>query len=582
MGTTMKAISAAMKLIDVKKQNLKKAFEDLQSHSSSLSSFTLTWSHIDSHFTSLHSSLQHQFQFLQTLESQSPSIPPNSTPARPQLKSLCQNMDAIGLRSYIISNPRDRDSIRLELADAFASCRDPGALVLDTMSGFSSTNDVELRRSCVMFLEELMVLKTEIKGEAREKAMILAIDCKEMLSGVTSINNNIFGLLGFLLLVAVYGLRHAFSVDELMDYVVVVAKNKIAVQLCRLLDFGDNIAGIIEKLISKGNQLIAVKFIFEFEMTKQFPPVPLLEEYAKESKSLVQKIRMSGDVNSQKMRDATLNELDKLKSVVKCVEDYKLASEFPKLNVLMQRIRNLEREKSNRKRAGAASASVFGKQPKLQKKNIMNHSQTSEQADPVTVTKRDNMSEKQLKLQKETVINHLQPADPASVTTRDTASVTTKNTANLTIPENVVTSAIPSYQQTATYAAAPIGPYGMATSNPDTHPYAAAHIEPYVMASSNPETHLYAAAHIEPYAMTSTYNGNPAFYPSGSQIPGETFEMSLYEQSGPPMGFNGNIPATSSGLYPPVSQMPSGYNVGNTAYGGYGWAPEYHPSYYPQ
>lgn len=155
-------------------------------------------------------------------------------------------MDGIGLRNYIINHPRDRDNIRLELADAFASCPDPGALVLDTMSGFSSTNDFELRRSCVMFLEELMEIKTEIKGEAREKAMILAIDCKEMLSSITSINNNTFGLLGFLLLVAVYGLRHAFSVDELMDYVVAVAKNKIAVQLCRLLDFGDNIAGQLD------------------------------------------------------------------------------------------------------------------------------------------------------------------------------------------------------------------------------------------------------------------------------------------------------------------------------------------------
>lgn len=577
----MKAISAAMKLIDVKKQNLKKAFEDLQSHSSSLSSFTLTWSHIDSHFNSLHSSLQHKFQFLQTLESQSQSlesqsqsssIPPKSgtatATARPKLKSLCQNMDAIGLRNYIINHPRERDSIRLELADAFASCPDPGSLVLDTMSGFSSTNDFELRRSCVMFLEELMQLKTEIKGQAREKAMILAIDCKEMLNRITSINNNTFGLLGFLLLVAVYGLRHAFSVDELMDYVVSVAKNKIAVQLCRLLDFGDNITGIIEKLISKGNQLIAVKFIYEFEMTKQFPPVPLLEEYAKESKSLVQKIRMSGDINSQKMRDATLNELDKLKSVVKCIEDYKLASEFPKLNVLVQRIQKLEREKSNRKRAGAASASVLEKQPKLQKNNIMNHPQTTEQADPVTVTKRNYIPEKQSKPQKETLINHLQPADPACVTTRDTASVTTRDTANLTISENIVTSAIPSYQQPDPYAAAPIGPYGMASSNPDTHPY--------------------AAAHIGPYAMTSSNHGNPAnFYPSGSQMPGETFEMAgsssgLYEQSGPPMGFNGNIPATSSNLYPPGSQMPSGYYDGNTAYGGYGWAPEYHPSYYPQ
>lgn len=473
-------------------------------------------------------------------------------------------MDAIGLRNYIINHPRERDSIRLQLADAFASCPDPGSLVLDTMSGFSSTNDFEVRRSCVMFLEELMQLKMEIKGEAREKAMILAIDCKEMLNSITSINNNnTFGLLGFLLLVAVYGLRHAFGVDELMDYVVAVAKNKIAVQLCRLLDFGDNIAGIIQKLISKGNQLIALKFIYEFEMTKQFPPVPLLEEYAKESKSLVQKIRMSGDINNQKMRDATLNELDKLKSVVKCIEDYKLASEFPKLNVLMQRIRKLEKEKSNRKRAGAASASVLEKQPKLQKNNIMNHSQTTEQADPVTVPRRNNMPEKQSKLQKETIINHLQPADPASVTTRDTAS-----TANLTIPENVVTSAIPLYQQPAPYAAAPIGPYGMANSNPDTHPY--------------------AAANIGPYAMTSSNHGNPAnFYPSGSQIPGETFEMAglssgIYEQSGPPMGFNGNIPATSSSLYPPGSQMPSGYYDGNTAYGGYGWPPEYHPSYYPQ
>lgn len=61
------------------------------------------------------------------------------------------------------------------------------------------------------------------------------------------------------------------------------------------------VAGIIEKLISKGNHIIAVKFIYEFEMTKQFPPVPLLEEYAMESKSVVHKIRMSGDVNSHKM-----------------------------------------------------------------------------------------------------------------------------------------------------------------------------------------------------------------------------------------------------------------------------------------
>lgn len=258
-------------------------------------------------------------------------------------------------------------------------------------------------------------------------------------------------------------------------------------------------------------------------------------------------------------RDAKLNELDKLKSVVKCIEDYKLASEFPMLNVLMLRIRKLERGKSKRKRAGAASASVLEKQQKLQKNSIINHSEITEQADPVTVTRRNTMPKKQSKLPKDTIIKHIQPADPASVSTRDIA--------NLTIAEKVVTSAIPSYQQPLPYAAAPIGPYGMAGSNPDND--------------------TYAASRIGPYATTGSNHGNLSnLYPSGSQLPCETFgkagfSAGLYEQSEPPMGFTSNIPATGSSLYPSGLQIPSGYYDGNTAYGGYGWAPEYHPSYNP-
>lgn len=254
-----------------------------------------------------------------------------------------------------------------------------------------------------------------------------------------------------------------------------------------------------------------------------------------------------------------MNELDRLKSVVKCVEDYKLASEFPKLNALMQRIRKLEREKPNKKRAGAASASVHEKQAKLQNSSITNHSQT-EQDGAVPVTKRNTVQEKQSNLQKETAFDRMQPADPASVTTRDSS--------NLRIPETAVTSAIPSYQQPNPYAAAPIGPYGMVGSNPDFD--------------------TYASAHMGSYALTTSSHENPAnFYPSGSQIPGETYGMTglssgMYEQSEPPMSFNSNIPAPSSSLCPPGSQMPAGYYDGNTAYGGYSWAPEYHPSYYPQ
>ncbi|GMY31046.1 FRIGIDA-like protein 1 [Fagus crenata] len=70
---TLKTISAALKLIDSKKENLKKAFDELQSHSSLLSSFSLTWSDRDSHFTTLHDSLTQRFHLLESLESSQPN-----------------------------------------------------------------------------------------------------------------------------------------------------------------------------------------------------------------------------------------------------------------------------------------------------------------------------------------------------------------------------------------------------------------------------------------------------------------------------------------------------------------------------
>jgi hypothetical protein len=55
------------------------------------------------------------------------------------------------------------------------------------------------------------------------------------------------------------------------------------------------LADLIQKLISKGKQLLAVKFIFEFELTEKFPPVPLLKSYLKDAKKLAVKVRKEGN-----------------------------------------------------------------------------------------------------------------------------------------------------------------------------------------------------------------------------------------------------------------------------------------------
>jgi hypothetical protein len=65
---TVEMISAALECTDVKKEDLKKAFDELQSHPSVLASFSLEWSDLDAHFTALQKSLTERFHLLESLE----------------------------------------------------------------------------------------------------------------------------------------------------------------------------------------------------------------------------------------------------------------------------------------------------------------------------------------------------------------------------------------------------------------------------------------------------------------------------------------------------------------------------------
>lgn len=61
------------------------------------------------------------------------------------------------------------------------------------------------------------------------------------------------------------------------------------------------LADLIQKLVSKGKHLLAVKFISEFGLTDKFPPVPILKSYVKESKKLAKKVCKDGNNSRQSM-----------------------------------------------------------------------------------------------------------------------------------------------------------------------------------------------------------------------------------------------------------------------------------------
>lgn len=49
--------------------------------------------------------------------------------------------------------------------------------------------------------------------------------------------------------------------------------------------------GVIEVLVNSGRQIDAVNLAFAFELTEQFPPVPLLQSYLKEASKASSQIK---------------------------------------------------------------------------------------------------------------------------------------------------------------------------------------------------------------------------------------------------------------------------------------------------
>lgn len=268
MATTLETISEALQQIDSKKSDLKKAFDDLQSHSTLISSFSLSWSDLDSHFTSLQSSLTDQFRLLQTLQSQSTADPeppagpaaddaepepePESAPPRPELVAFCEKMDGLGLRKYVNETSKERNAVRAELPSALRRAPDPAAMVLDAMQGFFGEGEKRrgdkdlafnaLRRSCVLLLEQLMAVRPNVGGDVRERAKALAAEW--IRKGKTSADSDKpLESLGFLHLVAAYGLVSEFDSDEILDHFVFIARHRQAIELCRKIVPEDNVKG---------------------------------------------------------------------------------------------------------------------------------------------------------------------------------------------------------------------------------------------------------------------------------------------------------------------------------------------------
>nr|GEU88720.1 FRIGIDA-like protein 1 [Tanacetum cinerariifolium] len=276
-----------------------------------------------------------------------------------------------GLRDFIANNADDPLALLAQLPGAYAHAPDPASMVLEAVSdGFYSNGGKEVtelglvRGACLVMLEGLVGFC--VGDEVRDKAMEIANKwVRRCVLGSQEVRE--VNVLGFLFLVGVYGLVDTFGIDELIDCFVVVARRRQAVELSRRMVPSDKLNDLIQKLINKEMHVSAVKFSIELQKTDVFPPVRLLEEQKLKSMRAIEYTRHTSVNDPRICNEVLMKEINKLKSIIKCIDEHNLQSEYPK-DSLVEHVNKLENEVQNSKQAIVKTSNGdpgFRKQPTI-------------------------------------------------------------------------------------------------------------------------------------------------------------------------------------------------------------------------
>ncbi|XP_068652475.1 FRIGIDA-like protein 4a [Aristolochia californica] len=379
-------------------ERIQKALEYLETHQTLLANCTALWKTLDTHLSSLEQSFSQKshsldsklqaldsqtHETLETLGQREKSLPdreneaiaridqlkqavlaefekpPPSTklPLSDVLRSHCRRMDSTALWKFLVAKRKELPVLRTEIAPAFAEAVDAARLVLDALEDFVSQKDgkagtSDQRWACGVLLRELFPTSEytpAVAGSVSDRAAVVAEKWKEKM------NDDDAGGLGpaeaqmFLQMVVGYGIRSRFEEEFLMNLVVKFPTRKGMAKLVEGLGFKEKISGIIDELIKNGKELEAVYFAHDSGLTQQFPPIPLIKAYLKNSRKNANALLKNGHYSMAASEEAGNFELNSLRSIIKCVEDHRLESEFT-LDILRKRLSQLERVKADKKR----------------------------------------------------------------------------------------------------------------------------------------------------------------------------------------------------------------------------------------
>ncbi|KAK9670315.1 hypothetical protein RND81_13G193600 [Saponaria officinalis] len=278
---------------------------------------------------------------------------------RAELIHLCEQMDSKGILNFVTENLKNPPSICKETSVALGSAAKPSCLVLDALEGFFPSAEVTqegenhddavhgTRHACLILIEALSAflskadtaLDTFLSPNIKWQAKCIANDWKPKLDRETVDATNKVPLVAeaFLRLLATFRIASEFNEDELCKYVLAVSGHRHATELCHSLELARKIPGLVETLLANGRQIDAVHFIHSFQLSETVPSVPILQEYLK-----VIRRNSQGNGSAALQNDYNARELEALKTVIGCVEEYNLEPEYP-LYQLYKRVSQLDK-----------------------------------------------------------------------------------------------------------------------------------------------------------------------------------------------------------------------------------------------
>ncbi|KAL8171382.1 hypothetical protein V2J09_023186 [Rumex salicifolius] len=285
-----------------------------------------------------------------------------------KLRDFCIRMDHGCFWKFVTVRKKELEILRAKIPVALGDCVDPPRFVLKAISEVfpvdrrtdRSEKVNDLGWACVLLLESLIpVVIDPVIGNERllvtprmkEQAKDIAETWKASLDERGGIENvKTPDVHTFLQHLVTFGIVKKEDFGLYRKLVIGSAWRKQMPKLAVSLGLGEEMPGMIQELISKGQQVDAVHFTHEVGLVDKFPPVPLLKAFLRDSKKAAISILEDPNNTGRAAYLANRKEQSAIRAVLKCIEEYKLETEFPPEN-LKKRLEQLEKTKTDKKRS---------------------------------------------------------------------------------------------------------------------------------------------------------------------------------------------------------------------------------------